>query len=350
MSIFGRNTTNLTAPVFEGYSCENNGDLLAIQEGFEDQLAIIESIHALDMEELSLKRDLKILTESSAVEARMAEFEAVAEGMVKDVWAKIKTFLEKMWGKIKQFFASVVRFFDGMFKSGKEFATKYEKQLRKLNLSGYEYKMFKYTNLDGDKASTLLEVAEKEIEKKFAVPEPAGSKIEDLDKFIDRIDEERSDFFDSLRGTYATGSGSLDNEEFKEALFAHFRDGATDDNDKEDVKINIGEIINVLKTNKDLKNAEDAIKDCDKIFEKKIKKVGEWEKASDKAVGDKTKSEHVRNVAARMVQVAQKEASLFSEAKTIALDWFRAWKEAVTERNNTYKAVCVNAFRYKKVD
>ena len=371
MSIFGRNNTGstLTAPVYEGYSHEYNGDLLAIQEGFEDQLAIIESIHALDMEEIEMKKDVRALEESGAdadaISSRIEKFEAVAEGMAGDVWSRIKNFFTKMWGKLKAFFASIVRFFDGLFKSGKDFVTKYEKELIKLNLNGYKAKMYKYSHLDEEpKAKAALFTARNYLVNKSVSPMRAvspGKSGKDMQDEIDAIEQGKEDILNGLRGEFV-GGGNLDKSEYSKELFGYFRSGAKSETDKDEVSISIKDIISTLKDDKVVKAAEAAVTDCNKVFEDQIKEIDKVEAAIGKAAtddkGKETSTEKygstpykpgtAKNISGEAISYVQKCSSMFSEAKNIALDFFRAWKEAITERNSEYKSVAVKAFRYKK--
>jgi hypothetical protein len=125
MSFFGNlNKSSYDIPVFEaGSDVEVNGDLIAIEEGYEDQLAIIEALHTLDMAEIDLKKDLKNLTESSEIEARQKEYEAVVENVISNAWDRLKQFFLNMLGKLQAFFKTIVRFFDGLFRSGKKFVS-----------------------------------------------------------------------------------------------------------------------------------------------------------------------------------------------------------------------------------
>jgi len=349
MSIFARKSstnTDVSIPVYEGYHTEFNGELLAVQEGYEDLLGVIESIHALDMEDLEMRKDVKILQESGAdaleIDARMEKFNSVTEGMAGNVWERIKAFFTNMLGKLRAFFNSVIRAFDNMFKSGKDFATKHEQDLRGLTLGGFKYKMFEYTNIDGsDKANTFLTTASSAI---VVLNYTSGEKIESQ---IEKFDETKDEIFNKLRGTYC-GVNDLDKDEYTEALYRHFRNGAKDETDKEEKPINIGDIINTLKSETAAKKAKDAEADCEKIFKDEISKIDKMGREHQTNAGKKDIADTTRTAHYNMVAVAQKRSSAFSEAKTIALQYFGAWKSAVLARNNDYKAVCMAAFRYKK--
>jgi len=350
MAIFNRTGKGTAVPSYNGYNCLVNGDLTAIQEGYEDQLAIIESIHTMDIEELNMESDVKSLRESGAddfkIEARMKDFQTVTEGAMSNVWERIKAFFSKMWGKLKQFFASVIRFFDGMFKSGKDFATKYEKELRRLNLSGYKHKMFTYTELDSNNhVSNGIEVAMDIVDQTGALKN--FSSETDAKKCLDDMEENKEEIINKVRGTFV-GGGSKDSDDFKKDLFSHFRSGAKDSDDIDEKSVNIGDIITSLKSDKYSKMATDSEKSAEKSFTAVLKEVTGYEKEFGKSVDDKNSSEDKRKLASIQISIMQKYSSLFSEAKTIALEYFSAWKQAITERESVYKQVCVSAFRYKE--
>jgi len=351
MSIFNRiqNTPDFAVPIFEGYDTEMNGDLMAIQEGYEDQLAVIEAIHGLDMEDLGMRQDIKSLKESGAddleITTRMEKFISVTEGMGANIFAKIKTFLTNMLGKLKAFFDSVIRFMNGMIKSGKDFATKYEVELKSLKLDGFKVKMFDYTNLDsGEKASNFLTIADKVCTTHLTL---TGGDSEAIDHRLNKFDEQKDEIFSELRGTYC-GTSKLESNEYTEALYRLFRNGAKDESDKEEKSVNIGEIVSTLKTNTALTTSQDALKDCNTIFQKEIAEISKVEKLWTSEYGKKESSVEDRMLHQKLLAISQRRASAFSEAKTIALEYFRAWKEAAVARNSDYKSICMAAFRYKK--
>lgn len=344
MSIFGKNSTYMVddVPVFEGYDCEFNGDLLSEEESYEDQLGIIEAIHAIDMAELEMTKELKEVTEASDIEAIQEKYAPVLEAALKTAWEKIKKFFMDLFGKLKAFFDSVVRFFVALFASGKQFATKYEKQLKKLKsdgkLVGYKAKMYKYTNMEGRTAEDALKIANDLIDSKFGgLDNLTEEKAKEAQK---KLEDEKKSFLDTLRAKFVPGIGGsdIDEDDFRKALFAHFRDGVEPTETLiDDTPVDIDAIIEVLKSGKELDAAKKAQSNCDKVFGEKINEIRKLESkyAEDKA-------------AQAVLSYVHKYISLFSASKSIALAYFRAWKSAITERENTYKRICLNAFHYKK--
>jgi hypothetical protein len=371
MSIFGRSQTvtgsTVTAPVYEGYGVEVNGDILAIQESWEDQLAVIEALHSLDMEELSLRGDVKTLQESSAseteIDARYEQYQTVTESMVKDAWEKIKEFFAKLWGKIKAFFKSVVRVFDGIFRSAESFVKKYKSDLKKLNLRDYKYKMFNYTHIDDDLGS--LEEVKTMADELYAEATKASVSgytevaLSNLDAKMTKMRENKEDMLDEIRGD-VVDKGSLSVEQFAHELFAMFRGGAKSKEDKQEISVNIDTIITTIeKAGDGKKKADEFGKKVDAEFSRIIKDI---DALAAKVKGTKAEGTHVdvdlgegkggkRKVksdgVSKVVEALRVYSGIFSSTKSIQLQAFRAWQDAWKERNSTYKTVCTSAFRHK---
>ncbi len=86
--------------------------------------------------------------------AELCVYESTGKEMVyessniKGFFGKVKEFFLKMWEKIKGLFQKFFAMFDQYVKSDKEFINKYRNVLLKVNTRNFEYKGFKYTNLD----------------------------------------------------------------------------------------------------------------------------------------------------------------------------------------------------------
>jgi hypothetical protein len=364
MSIFGRSQTgtDVSIPVYEGYGVEVNGDIIALQESFEDQLAVVEALHSIDMEELSLRGDVRSLQESGAeaqeIEAREQQFVAVTESAVANAWQKIKEFFTKLLGKLKAFFASVVRFFDGIFKSGADFAKKYEGQLKKLDLSGFEYKMHTYTGLEKiefDKADVVSEM--KKLRDEAVEAATDYKKTDAIKEEIRQCKEDREEYLNTIRGTALKSGGSVTAEQYAEALYGSFRNGAKDNDDAKEQAVRINDIVAVLKDTKAKTSAEAFAKKTEEEFDKAIKFVEElrnkFANAKEKSGGYTVKhgdKEHAvfSDAAPTVIEGLRVTGAIMSAGKDIQVAAFRAWKDAYTERARVYKSVCMSAFRYKK--
>lgn len=369
MSIFGRSQsveTDLNAPVFEGYHEEVNGDILAIQESFDDQLAIIEALHAIDMEELEMRKEVKALRENGAdryeIDARVEQFETVTEAAVKNAWQKIKDYFKKLWGKIKAFFGSVVRTFDGVFMSGQKFVKKYEADLKKLKLNGFKYKYHNYTNLERYDGVTK-EGVQKQINvllddavKMANESRPTEDDIKAFRAALEQLRDDKEDVLNAVRGK-EIGKSSITSEDFQRELYGYFRDGADDRKDVSERAVDINKVIEVLKDTKAKTIAEKSIKTIDGEFSKIIKTINQLESklanAKEKngtytATQGNTELKVAVNVTPAVLEGLRFYSSMFSAMKDIQLQTFRAWKDAYNERNRVYKSICVAAFRYKE--
>jgi hypothetical protein len=372
MSIFGRSQTvtsqEVTAPVYEGYHAEVNGDILAIQESWEDQLAVIEALHALDMEELAMRSDVKALQESGAeaseIEARQEAYEVVTESMGKDALEKIKAFFSKLWGKIKAFFKSVVRVFDGVVKNAQDFVKKYEGQIKGLNLRGFKYKMFNYTNIDEVKfmdADPKTEAEELyDLATKSSLQAENDALADKLHEKTTKMKENKEDDLSEYRGKLI-GSGTLTAEQFGKELYSAFRGGAREKGDASEQEVHIQTIMDKIKSAGDAKKkADEFAKKVDEQFSKIIKditalstKLGSASAGKDGFVehdlgDDKGGKRRMKSGAVSTVTEALRTyGTIFSAKKDIQLTIFRSWKTAWDERNSTYKSVCLAAFRHK---
>lgn len=363
MSIFGKGYNNytVTAPVYEGYGVDVNGDILAITESFDDQLEIVKALHAIDMEELAMRSDVRQLRESGAdlyaIEERQHQYEAVTEGMVKNAYQKIKEFFSKLWGKIKAFFASVVRYFDGLFKSSQDFAKKYEQQLKKLDLHGFKYKMHKYTNLGIVKKLTDQTAQIEGVFAELKAVDESEEKIKELQEGIDALRENKDEHIAYMRGQFVRKEMPLTQKEYTEVLYAFFRNGATSDDDMEEQPVDIEHILAVLKDTNVKKEVGNWAKKNDKEFSKILKDISEIErklatakekdgrytvKHSDFEASIPTKAYSLVLEGLRLI------AGFVSAQKDIEMQFFRAWRSAYAERESVYKRVCLAAFRYKR--
>lgn len=314
-------------PVYEGYSHEDGGASLIIMESYQDSQAVIESLSELD---------LHILKESSTV---------VLEASVKDILGKVKAGLQKLWGKLKAFFASIMRYFDGLTKSAAEFAKKYEKELTKRSLSDFKYKMYNYTipaapEKDAFSAEKTLDEIEKLIDETTVLSTLNGAK-ENLVK----AREEKEETEEEARGNILKTS-KLTAEEYRKELFSHFRGGAESKEDKEEVSVEIGNIISTVKDSPKLKRAvEAAAKATDASFNKYLKNLDAAAKKIEILASNGEVATTAMGVFSGSIRLYANEVSFI---KGIAAQYFNAWIDAVKERDRTYKSVMQAAFRHKE--
>lgn len=350
MSIFGTQSDfGLDVPAMESYSIYG-GDFVALEEAMTDMQGVIESIHTHDMAELQCEKEVRALEASYAsayeIESVRENYAVVMEGAVKDMYEKLINMLKKLWAKIKGYFANMVRFFDGLTKSGKDFVKKYEKQLQELDLAGFEYPMYKWdnarlsndTNVE-DYPNLVQKVIRPYVAEGGATAEAHATKAKTLA-------DKKEEILDKVRGAFV-GKGSVEAADFNEALFGYFRNGATGKDDRDDVKVNISAIIATLKEDKMVAKLKKAEANVNKVFNEQIKELTKQRDALNKNVVAQGGDSEKGSIAKAAANYHNRKISIFTEAQSIALGFVRAWKDAVVARNKEYKAVAVAAFRYK---
>ena len=350
MSIFSSYVSNAieTPPVFEGYTEENYGDILALEESYADYESVIESIYLVDAAELDYFKKVRDIRENMELsdeekEEMTAEaeeeWEKTFEAQTQNIFQRMVNMLKNLWGKIKSFFENVGRSFMALVMSGKSFAEKYEKDLLKLNLSGFKYEMFKYTNIDNKPIGEIVfKVADEVI--KSQIGNVTASSEEEYDKKIEEIQQKRADIVATVRGKYVD-KGQLEPNEYASALYAYFRGGAINSKDTVTTNVDIKSIINVLKNDKIVKDIKKAINSCNNSFNKAINEI----KDVERLVNSDNKDD--KKLTGKLVTVLNKKISIYNETRSVALTFFRAWRNAVHERERVYKSVCLAAFRYK---
>lgn len=318
--------TDFDVPMAEGYSAEFNSELDIALESYDDQIAVVEAIYAYDMAELA---------ESTG---------AVTEGAVKDkmknIWLKIKEKLQALWAKVKAFFHRARQFMDALFMDANKFVAKYEKELTSRNLSGFKYKMYKYTNTLGEigtETGTDVVTVVGNI-KNIKSVEDGKKQLETLEKKIDDADDVRG----NLVGDSSVSAGDFANE-----LYKYYRDGSGSKNEQQEESINIKNIISdVKKLTSQKSNLVKAEGTINSNFNKLISGIDSASKkfGDIKFVEDEEVNKEIATIA---VQVANKTTTMYSGILNINLASISAWKSAVNEQLRTYKSVCLKALGYK---
>jgi hypothetical protein len=370
-AIFGKQKSQnwdegFDVPVIEGYDVEDNGDLIALQESYDDQLRIIQSLHAIDTEVIDFKSEYDSLKESASeyeLETFVEEREAVLEASFKDAWEKVKQFFQNLWAKLKSFILTAVRYFDKYFRSSKTFIEKYENDLKKLNLNGFKFKMFEYTNLETNHFTSYKD--SREVKKLYDLVFSTATNenlIEELRGAVRSTKETREEYLNGRRGQMFNKS-FLTPDEYRRELYAFFRNGAESPEDRKEIPVNIDDVISGLKNTSSLKkNIEELQKVVNKDFAEVLRDVEALRKnlMSAKAGENGTEVANVKGTDGERKDIVLSAenrglrlegvralASMLSGAQDISLTYFRAWREAVMERDRTYRSVVMAAFRYK---
>lgn len=348
MSIFGTRPEGLNVQAMENYTVYG-GDIVAMEECMTDMLGVIESIHAHDMAEIQADAQIKALQESGASEAEIEEvrenYTVVMEGAAKDMYDKLVQMLKNLWAKIKGYFKSMVRFFEGLTKSGKDFVKKYEKDLLALDLTGYTPLMYDWNEgrLTADaNVDNFPLIVEGVVDQYVNV----GGSLEKVQAAAKVLGEKKEEILGKIRGKFV-GEASLDASDYNEAIFKYFRKGATGADDKKETAVKIHEIIAILKEDKTVTKLKKAEANVDKVFSDKIKTVSKTRDEFEKAVRNQGMSSEEGQMSKAQANLLSRSITIFNEGQSIALTFVRGWKDAVVARNREYKNVCVAAFRYK---
>ena len=334
MSIFSNKNVFETDDIVacEGYDITLGGHYNAIMESYDDDLAVIEAMHAFDMAEMEAMKE----SGSEIVSTPLMEASA------KEIWDKIKKFFKNLWSKIVAFFQSAIDYVSSLVMSGTAFAKKYEERLSKLNLNGFTYEMYEY-NFESIYAKDISELSkyQEEVTKSIA-------KVSEIDISKDNFNElvsRYSDGIESIRNKIPHDivkklTGETNPEKFNEALANKFRSGGK----KKSLKItDLSKYIKFLKSSNGLiqhiKNTKDGV---NKVFK-------EIDQAINKAANEAAKAGE-----GATTQRSAKKASLIrslsgscSIVQTYTTRYINAWSSVVKEATSTYKNLCFKALSYK---
>lgn len=347
MGIFGTAHTATDLPVFENYTVENNGHELALQEASQDYFEINNSIHALEMKELSV------------MESAGYDDEVVLEKLGGNVLAKIKKFFVDFAAKIRAWFGSLVAAVDALFRNGESFIKKYEGVLAKRDTKGLKVKLLKYVNMEVDKIAKADRAVADELVSLIADASKAASAhseqaAKEAKEKTEQVRENREEFLAEHRGK-VVGLGKLSKKEYREALYTHFRGTQKPGHDIPEVEFDLAQVTANLKDSKagkEIKKAADAFK---KSSDDLVKKVNEAIKSIEKAQssakdGAKVKvgeTEHDSSAVSAALDALRAAASTEKSQKAITLEAVSALRSAVSERTAASKKACLKALAYK---
>ena len=170
----------------EVYWIEHDGLDLAMMESYNE----FEDITGRVPLALSAVNEMWASDETTSVEDK----EIALEGVIGDVWTKIKSWIKKIWAKLKEWFNKVVDYFKTFFGSAEEFISKYEEKLHAADTSKFVYSGHKWGDIaavigkyDANKAKSV----EKGIDTDRGSDDPkaldeAAKKHRDYKKEIDK--------------------------------------------------------------------------------------------------------------------------------------------------------------------
>lgn len=324
---------SLGIPVLEGYDTEVEGHLIDIEESFEDQLAINESLYTLDMLELGCKQDIKHLQESNQehlIASRTAKFEALQESAFKDAFGRIKEMWQKMIAKLKAFFITLGAKINSMTMDNKKFASKYSHVKGEVKVEAYEYSPAKISQDSSNLAGMVSKVITGLAEGKTIAEYVKTSGVEKVKDRIKYISDEKDKLLNGFRAELTGNKGAaLSGGDFGKMLFKTMREGSAV---KHERTISASDALQYLAGSNALKGVNTAMKELPKILEKQLDGI----MSLDKAFSDDQKE--LKTVA---VSFVSKCTEISNALRGYCMTYLQYAKAAAKEESNLYKQVVV---------
>lgn len=235
-----------------------------------------------------------------------------AKDFFKKVIEKIKSIAKKFMAKINQFAMK-----------DKDFVKKYQTDLVRRNLSGFEFNGYAFPAWSGNTSTTGADSAVK----------TDGS--DDQDALNDIMDKNRGNI---------VGEGAITESEYRDALKEKLY------GDKDDIKVNIRtELDTIAKTDGLIKAAnkeEKAITDGINDIIKKLENVAKSIDSSITKDGANASDASIQNRDAGIKGINNRIAVYKSLSNDLTV-YFGAVTKALADRNRQAKAICVKALSYK---
>ena len=309
---------SLDIPVLEGYDTELEGHLIDMEESFEDQLAINESLYTLDMLEIGCKQDIKYLQESNQehlIEARTKKFEVLQESAVKDAFARIKAMWQKMIAKLKAFFTTLSAKVGAITMDNKKFASKYSYVKGEVKVECYNYSPDKISETTGNLAGKVAKVITGLAEGKTIADYVKSAGVEKVKERQKYISDEKDTLLNGFRANLTGHKGDfVSGGDYGKLLFKAMRGGT---GVKQERTITASDALQYLSATNALDGIKKSMKELPKVLEKELSGI----MSLDKAFKDDEK-----------------------ELKTAAVSFV----STCTEISNTLRGFCMTYLQYAK--
>ena len=237
------------------------------------------------------------------------------EGMVGDVFEKIKSFFKKVWEKIKGWWNTIAKYFQALFTSQAEFVKKFKKELTEKSTTGFKYSAYKYDigKLEGlkDTASKGTTDAKAAFVAALQATKGAGEATDKLEKITEMKKKVDSSFNGGKSGGVAT---------FKKELVKSIRDGKSSKKEwKEFGSNSLHDMIAYIEDNSgrlaDLKEAQEAVTDAAATYSEEVDKVkSEYEKDNKES----TQKSHFITAVNKATEVAKYALSYQTATLSVA--------------------------------
>lgn len=306
----------------------------------------VEELHDIFLEGFYVTEDAEVQAAMEGVDFESSEYGAVAESASKSVIQRIKEFFKKLWEKIKAFFHNIRKYFDSLFMNAKDFAKKYENEIKEANkhIKDFKFKMFEYDNSTIDEVyekSTLVQaeaggfkdgvdkvlgMLEKDANGNYA---ETGERPE-ITKLLEQLKKSSEDYEDKLAIAMTDGAVKT-YDDLQEQLFSDFRGGATDANDKTEVDVrDLTVYMKILINDKASKSASLMESDLKKVIDGANKSITKAEKEVSKVSG---------KGATAIAEALRYQSTIVAAANTVMSKVITIWKQVISERQSTYKSL-----------
>lgn len=308
------------ALVAENYGIEVGGHFLAIQEAFADLADINEEFAAVNNQGVDAYAEGYATGGEEGAQVAMESFQGdiVTEGFLGKAKDRIISALKSLKEKLAAFFESAHKYFDALWKNGRDFADKYGDEIGKKDLAGFKHEMFEY-DLGAVKIDDIFSRVKDAVYKKAA----STTKELESGSFKKKVGQE---VMHAICGESVTSGDA-----FRKAIIKKMHKGATV---KREIAPNVGEIIKALREGEELDDCKSAKSDCESSFNDEISALERLEKDTK----DNGQESFAKNIKARYGH--------FVEAKNISMSAFDAYKSVVVERNSAYKSCLSKALHY----
>ena len=330
---------SLSRVLFEGASVLGMSDEDMARYNYADGHREIYTETAMDLRDIfedtyyaAEQVELAAIHDGTTVEESY-EYQEIMEGLISDGFEKISDALKKLWQKILAFFSNIQAKLLSHVKDNEKFVDKFTKMSNgKLNLAGFKYKTWTFTNIDdfeslmdGARVKAINNV-DKEVNAKLGVESPSLDDQRDLTDALARI---TATFIKDITGT--------DNEEDAgDAMWSHFHNGAKRSDNKEEVAISsLDSYLSTLKSSKSVKDVDAFKKATDKAFKSAKATIKEQQVAAKNSTDNSARLSILRSELNSINTISMKANSFIS-----------IWRRAVEERASSYRSMCAAAFVY----
>lgn len=260
------------------------------------------------------------------------EYREIMENVITDAFERIKVWLKSLWAKVKAFIANIISKLNVFHKDNADFVEAFNKKSTgNLNLSGFKYSMFTYTNIDEfedhlqNNIDKTMDSYDSLVDGKLKAGDSSTEAQNDLANMLDKAKET---FIKNV-------TGASDVNDASDALYSYFRSGARPGDKKPEISVSsLDTYLSVLKS---AKNAKDMAKYA-KTIDNKFNNVMNGIKKAQKDHKDD-------NVT---VLLLKKHCSAINELMYKTNSFITTWRTAATERSSAYRSLCNAALSYSK--